>query len=396
VADLARLDATETVDVRAQKIADALLRLEGVTVSAVVAFEPNGSAEIVGSSARDALPALDQLRSRALVRYVRRRAEAGAWIQASHARPSSGEVARQLGALGTTALGFAPVHHGATVVGVLVVGTDHAWGSERLEAELTALVEVGTVATSLLGSSFDGRQRSEDSRRELERILRDRSFWPVFQPIVGLRDGAVLAFEALTRFADGTAPNVRFADAVAAGIGLEFELATLNAAISAACALPYGAALSVNVSAALVLEGTRLRAALAMLAGRELILEITEHEPVEDYALLRDAISRIGASLRWAIDDAGAGFANLRHILELRPQFVKLDRALVSDLTFDPARQALIAGLLHFSRALGTTLVAEGIETEAERLALRDLGVEAGQGYLFGRPARVGSWGTTR
>jgi EAL domain-containing protein (putative c-di-GMP-specific phosphodiesterase class I) len=118
---------------------------------------------------------------------------------------------------------------------------------------------------------------------------------------------------------------------------------------------------------------------------------MTEREPIGDYGLLRDAIAGIGGSLRWAVDDAGAGYANLRHILELRPQFVKLDRALVTGITLDPARQALVVGLLHFSEALGATIIAEGIETEAERLALQGLGVTIGQGFLFGLPARIGS-----
>ena len=73
---------------------------------------------------------------------------------------------------------------------------------------------------------------------------------------------------------------------------------------------------------------------------------------------------------------------------------MKLDRALIADIALDPARQALVAGLLHFSKALGTTLIAEGIETDAERLALEQLGVTGGQGYLFGRPAAAGDWGT--
>ena len=80
------------------------------------------------------------------------------------------------------------------------------------------------------------------------------------------------------------------------------------------------------------------------------------------------------------------GLCEPRHILELRPHFVKLDRALIANVADDPARQALFAGLLHFSQALGTTLIAEGIETSAERRALEGLGLTAGQGYLLGRP----------
>ena len=90
-----------------------------------------------------------------------------------------------------------------------------------------------------------------------------------------------------------------------------------------------------------------------------------------------------------AVDDAGAGFASLRHILELRPAFVKLDRSLISGLEADDVRQAMIVALRHFARATGCLLVAEGIETDAELTALRALDIQLGQGYLLGRPLPV-------
>jgi PAS domain S-box-containing protein len=232
------------------------------------------------------------------------------------------------------------------------------------------------------------RRSSAAARPEIERIIRERSFQPTFQPIVRIVSGSVVGHEGLTRFDDGSLPQERFAEASASGLGIELELATLVAVLEAARDLPGDGFLSVNVSPALLLDGNRLRQALAH-PPRSLVLEITEWERVDDYAKLRAAISRIGIPLRWAIDDAGAGYASLRHILELRPQFVKLDRGLITGIALDPIRQALAAGLLHFSQALGTTLVAEGIETEAERLALDALGVSTGQGFLFGPPSPV-------
>jgi EAL domain-containing protein (putative c-di-GMP-specific phosphodiesterase class I) len=113
--------------------------------------------------------------------------------------------------------------------------------------------------------------------------------------------------------------------------------------------------------------------------------------PVEDYAALRDAIAALGPSVRYAIDDAGAGFASFRHILELRPDFVKLDIGLVRNIERDPARQALLAGMRYFAVKTGCTLIAEGIETEAERRQLDQLAIDLGQGYLLGRPAEAGS-----
>jgi EAL domain-containing protein (putative c-di-GMP-specific phosphodiesterase class I) len=124
----------------------------------------------------------------------------------------------------------------------------------------------------------------------------------------------------------------------------------------------------------------------AGLDGRQLVVEITERSAVEDYGAIRSALERMGDETSLAVDDAGAGFSSLRHIIELSPRFVKLDIGLVRGVDTDAARQALIAGMVHFANEIGCVLVAEGIETEAERRALRRLGVSFGQGYLLGRP----------
>jgi EAL domain-containing protein (putative c-di-GMP-specific phosphodiesterase class I) len=97
---------------------------------------------------------------------------------------------------------------------------------------------------------------------------------------------------------------------------------------------------------------------------------------------VRKAIDECGA-VRVAVDDAGAGFASLRHILELEPDIIKLDIALVRDIDTDPARQALAAGLRHFAALTGTTLIAEGVETPGQAETIRQLGVEFAQGHLF-------------
>jgi EAL domain-containing protein (putative c-di-GMP-specific phosphodiesterase class I) len=89
------------------------------------------------------------------------------------------------------------------------------------------------------------------------------------------------------------------------------------------------------------------------------------------------------------VDDAGAGYAGLQHILEIHPDIVKLDIALVRDLDTDPVRRALISGMVSFAREAGCVLLAEGIETDSELASLRTLGVSLGQGYLLGRPARI-------
>lgn len=226
-------------------------------------------------------------------------------------------------------------------------------------------------------------------RDAIRSIIAAGAFATVFQPIVELESRATVGYEALTRFTDGTAPDVRFAQASALGLGLELEVATLEAAFRASAALPANVWLNLNVSPQLVLAGEPLGTILRRW-GWQAVLELTEHVAVDDYEALRGAIGRLGGSVRVAIDDAGAGFASFRHILELSPDFVKLDRAIIGGLDRDPARQAFVAGMRHFAVTTGCGLIAEGVETEAELRMLRTLGVSLGQGYLLGEPRAVG------
>jgi EAL domain-containing protein (putative c-di-GMP-specific phosphodiesterase class I) len=122
---------------------------------------------------------------------------------------------------------------------------------------------------------------------------------------------------------------------------------------------------------------------------REVILELTEHEVVTDYARIRDVARALGPRVSLAVDDAGAGYASMRHILELHPSTIKVDLGIVRGIDGDPARQALVAGLQFFAEQVGCIVVAEGIETEAERATLAKLGVGHGQGYFFGRPRPI-------
>ena len=223
-------------------------------------------------------------------------------------------------------------------------------------------------------------------RADIQRLIRDRAFVPVFQPIVRLRDSRPVGFEALTRFNDRIPPDRRFADAAVVGLGVELESATLEAALAASETLPSDTWLSVNVTPSFLLGATAwMRERLDGLS-RPVVLEITEREPIDDYAAIREASAGLGLAMHWGVDDAGAGDASLRKIVELKPDYVKLYRGLVAGISVDPSRRALVAGVLRFGRSAGVQMIAEGVETDAERRALTRLGVELGQGYLFGRP----------
>ena len=220
-------------------------------------------------------------------------------------------------------------------------------------------------------------------------LVRRGQFDAAFQPMVELQGGQILGYEALTRFRDGVGPEGRFAEAAALGLGADLELATLGTAIDASSHLPSGTFLSVNVTPNLVLERRDAICELLRRADRSIVIELTEHDAVDDYAALREALGGFDPEVRVSIDDAGAGFASLRHVVMLEPDFVKLDRTWVTGIDTDPTRQAMVAGLSHFARTTGCDLVAEGIEVEAERDTLTDLEVRLGQGYLLGAPAIV-------
>jgi EAL domain-containing protein (putative c-di-GMP-specific phosphodiesterase class I) len=144
----------------------------------------------------------------------------------------------------------------------------------------------------------------------------------------------------------------------------------------------------VNVSATLLGSG-ELASILDLAADRQLAIEITEHEQISDYGLVRREFAELGRSLYMTVDDAGSGWASLQHVFSLRPHFVKLDRSWITDLQSDPARQALLVGIAAAVREMGGKVVAEGIEQQAELEAVRRTGIEFAQGFLLGRPTDV-------
>ncbi len=283
-------------------------------------------------------------------------------------------------AAGFTATAYAPIRHEGDTVGVLAVVTRSPVAEEWMPLRLSVLNEVGSFAGMLLGPQVLQHGRRREVRAEIEDIIRNERFHVVFEPVVHLPSGAPVGYEALTRFTDGSRPDVRFESAHAVGLGSDLEAACARVALRDAQQLPGHVWLSVNFSPRSVVEG--VAAEVLRDVQRSIILEITEHNEIENYAAVRHAIEECG-NVMVAVDDAGAGFASLRHILELQPDIIKLDLALVRDIDVDPARQALAAGLRHFAALTGTTLIAEGVETEAEAAAIRQLGVELAQGFLF-------------
>ncbi|MFW3169843.1 EAL domain-containing protein [Geodermatophilus sp. CPCC 206100] len=210
----------------------------------------------------------------------------------------------------------------------------------------------------------------------------------VFQPIVDLAAARIAGYEALSRFPGTAGPDVWFAAAAECGVAAELEALAVTKALDAVPALPENTFLTVNVSPHLLGSAPVQDA----LAGRpdlhRVVVELTEHAPVDDLATLRrqaDALRARGAVI--ALDDAGAGYSGLHQMAALRPQLVKLDRALVTGVDTDPVRLALAEMVGEFAGRIDAWLLAEGIETPGELAAFLRLGIPLGQGWVLGRPA---------
>jgi EAL domain-containing protein (putative c-di-GMP-specific phosphodiesterase class I) len=239
-------------------------------------------------------------------------------------------------------------------------------------------------------------QRYEETAHRREKFVRitlaDQSMQTVFQPIVDLRTGGTVGAEALARFTAPPfrAPDLWFAEAAELGLGTELEVSALRCALEQLSKLPAGLYLSINASPATIVSA-EFRASMAEIPAERVVLELTEHTGVDDYQLFAEAISEMRSNgLRLAVDDAGAGFSSFRHILNLRPDIIKLDIALTRGIDTDPARRALGSAMLAFGLdAYNASIVAEGIETKSELNTLQGLGCHYGQGYYLGRPAQM-------
>lgn len=383
---LASIPDGASPELTAQAICDELATLPWVDFTAVIAFVEDGDATVLANIVPVGFPTRpgDHLSIERAV-YLQRRSISGPW--ADYASSTGDDWFALAAEFGLIALAYGPIGNDPAL-GVLVVGTSQAEFGRTLVDKMPGMVAFTTTSSALLADRLQDRRRLVVTRRRVGSALARRAFRPVFQPIVDLATRDVVAFEALTRFESGQRPDLCFAEAWVVGLGADLELATLAAAIGAARSLPAGMWLNLNVSPRLLDEPERLRD-LLWTADRAIVLEVTEHEPVADYNLLRNAIRGLGGDVRLAVDDAGAGVANFGHIIELRPDFVKLDISLVRRVNANLGRQALVVAMNHFARTSGCRLIAEGVETESEAATLRALGVEYAQGYLFGRPGDV-------
>lgn len=233
--------------------------------------------------------------------------------------------------------------------------------------------------------------QAPDPRDAPRAVLQDESLLDVaVQPILDLADATVAGWECLSRPAArlGTDPRRLFDDAAAAGLSGELHATSLRRALALRASVPPQTFLTVNVDPVALCEPAVVRVLEDAGDLRGVFVELTEQDwPDDDAAVVARvrALQEQGALV--AMDDVGAGYAGLSRVLQVRPQLIKLDRALVAGLGEDPASRALVRSVGELAARLDAWILVEGVERETQLRAAADEGVPLGQGYLLGRPA---------
>lgn len=254
--------------------------------------------------------------------------------------------------------------------------------------DLQMMEAFATLTARAIGSDLEVRQNQKEKAERIRAVFEDDLLSVAYQPIFDLELNRVVGVEALARFSGGPQrrPDVWFAEAAEVGLGAELELLAIRKALAELAALPDHISMAFNISPSTLMSG-RMGKVLKGMPFDRLGLEITEHASIPDYARVNRVLGPLRKKgLKLTVDDAGAGYSSLLHILNLKPDQIKLDVELIRNIHKDADRRAMASALVAFSRHTGSRIVAEGVETAEELRALRDLGVEAAQGYLLGRP----------
>lgn len=257
------------------------------------------------------------------------------------------------------------------------------------EHNLATLRLFVAFAGHLLERHVMSRKAHEVKTARITSVIAEQAFRIVYQPIIHVVQSRVVGYEALARFTTEPlrSPDRWLDDAAQVGLQQQLEIALIKEALKGLDHFPVDCYVSLNVSPETILSGA-VANTLANFPLKRIMLEVTEHELVTDYALIARTLEPLRQQgLLLAVDDAGAGYASFRHILKLKPDVIKLDSSLIHNIDSNNDCRALAAALIRFGEETGSRIVAEGVETEGELAMLRQLKVNKAQGYLLGIPA---------
>ena len=249
---------------------------------------------------------------------------------------------------------------------------------------------LGDITTEALIDPGE-QARLAEARRRVEQLPVDGSIRVAFQPIVDLATKKVIGYEALARFPGDANVSTRtwFAEAAEVGLLREIEMLAIRTALGQLEKLPLDAFISVNVSPGTA-ASDELRDALEDVDGSRVVLEINENAAAEGYDEVSEAVGALRSNgVRIALDDTGSGTVSFSSLFDVHADIIKIDIDVTHGIDTDPMKEAMASALKSLADRLGAMSLAEGIETEQELELLREVGVQAGQGYLFGRPESV-------
>ena len=259
------------------------------------------------------------------------------------------------------------------------------------ERDLSFLNIISEIATDLIEQNLHKNLTNNTIKSAIESVIAKNNMNIYFQPIFNLLENKIVGFESLSRFftTPYKTPDIWFKEASKVGLNESLEMLAIKNAIANMSQFNDTTYIAINCSPSHILSGA-LKNTLQQADCARLVLEITEHSPIHDYAAMRAALAPLRSKgLRLAIDDVGAGFSSFQHILELEADIIKLDISLTQNINTDNRKFLLAKALCGFAKAIDCKIVAEGIETQEELSTLKKLNVDNVQGYFIGRPAPI-------
>ncbi|WP_024545922.1 EAL domain-containing protein [Picosynechococcus sp. NKBG15041c] len=256
------------------------------------------------------------------------------------------------------------------------------------ERDLAIMRVAAEFAAAQIEHYLEAERLKSEIRERIHAVLSGDALSMVYQPIYHLAENRVVGLESLARFftTPMRSPDIWFNEAAYVDLSIPLELMAIQLALDGIKHFPADTYVAVNISPKTILDG-KLGDALAGWPLGQIVLEVTEHAVIDHY----DDITRVvnplrQRGLRIAVDDAGAGYASFRHILNLAPDVIKLDISITRNIDTDRSRRALAAALISFAQETGSKIVAEGVETASELAVLQELGINKAQGYFLGKP----------
>jgi EAL domain-containing protein (putative c-di-GMP-specific phosphodiesterase class I) len=259
------------------------------------------------------------------------------------------------------------------------------------QRDICFLNAIADIASELIEKSVEIEFSHNELKAKITSMLEQNKINIHYQPIFNLHSNQIIGYESLSRFntIPYESPDIWFAQASQVNLGEELEMLAIKSAIKGIDEFNLDTYIAINTSPAYVLNGAVARALQGVNLER-IILEITEHAPIENYPDFRKALEPLRKQgLRIAIDDAGSGYSSFQHVLELEADIIKLDITLTQNINSNHRKYLLATALCAFSKSINCSIIAEGVETVKELNTLRELGVDSVQGYLLGRPMSI-------